>query len=771
MTSEITTETSQRGAEARRVSNWVHAVGPAVFVSMFVARYFGYAANAPMWAYGIVIFGSAGFNYYGGRWTDLVKGSWKLHSLMFSHTCAVAATIYLSGWGPVLGIAFMFSAQIDFDRLGAVVWRPVVGWSLAGCTAGQALIYFDVAPSLLEVGHAQALGLLGAVMFGIAIYRAGEACDYKERAQAIFYRQAVQDKLAKDELMLSEARHRAVVENAAEGIVTFDLDGRVVSFNTAAEGLFGWTADEMIGEHLNRVLPSELHEPLVQFCNAYRDGGDTTVLRQGVEIEALRRDGQRFPIVIATSAINVEGSQSMISGLIRDLSDQKRFQAQLSHQATHDSLTGLPNRMMFADRLELALARVRRSNQILGVFFIDLDRFKNVNDQLGHDAGDQLLVEAAARIGEVVRETDTVARLGGDEFVVLFEGGDSVRDATDVAQRIVELLEAPFKLGDHEAFVSASIGIALSFDGAHTGAGMLRNADTAMYRAKDGGRGRFELFDDAMQHWVSHRIETEAALRRAISRNEFLLNYQPVVDTATGMVSSFEALIRWDRPGYGLVDPGEFVLIAEETGLMRDIGTWVLREACREAAGWARRWPERRVGIAVNVSSRQILGNAIVDVVASALADSRLDPALLTLEITESTLIDDAVGASMLLGSLREMGVNLALDDFGTGYSSLTYLRSFPINIIKVDRSFVRTIGSDHDDTAIVAGVISLAHNLNVRVVAEGVESHEQLATLVMLHCDFLQGFLFSAPVVASSIGTLLEGPSLGRPSDVAQAS
>ena len=397
-----TAEASPDAAE--RLSIWIHAVGPAAFALLMVMRHVGLVANAPVWAYGVAIFGSAVVNKYIERWTDVTAGSWKLHVRMMCHVGAVTATIYISGWGPALGMAYLFSAQIDFDQLGAMAWRPVMTWSVAGCAIGQALIFFEVAPSLLKLSHAQTVGFLGAFVFGIAIHKAGETCEYKERTQAILDSQTTQDRLAREALTLSEARHRAVVENAAEGIVTFDLNGRVVSFNTAAEEMFGWRAEEVIGESLNRVLPQELHEPLVQFCNAYRDQGDVAILRKGVEIEALRRNGERFPIMIATSAIDVEGSVPMISGLIRDLSDQKQFQAQLSHQATHDSLTGLPNRMMLADRLEQALARVRRSNQILGVFFIDLDRFKNVNDKLGHNAGDQLLVEAAARIGEVVRK-------------------------------------------------------------------------------------------------------------------------------------------------------------------------------------------------------------------------------------------------------------------------------------------------------------------------------------------------------------------------------
>ncbi|HEY5012473.1 MAG TPA: EAL domain-containing protein [Acidimicrobiia bacterium] len=427
----------------------------------------------------------------------------------------------------------------------------------------------------------------------------------------------------------------------------------------------------------------------------------------------------------------------------------------------HDSLTGLANRVMLIDHLDQALARIRRTDHMLAVLFVDLDHFKQVNDTLGHSAGDELLVEASARLRAVVRETDTVARLGGDEFVVLCEDIESAREATEVAQRVMDALEAPFMCGENPARVSASVGIVLSVDGNETADAVLKNADTAMYRAKASGGSGYELFDEAMQHWVATRLEVEVALRRAVAQGELRLHYQPVVVADTGQVSSFEALVRWERPGFGLVQPGEFITIAEETGLILEIGAWVLGEACREAAAWAVRWPARRIGIAVNISSRQIIKGNLVEEVTRALAGSGLDPTLLTLELTETTLIDDAMNAQPLLRALRELGVNLALDDFGTGYSSLTYLRTFPINVIKIDQSFVRSVGTDREDTAIVAAVVALARSLNLAVVAEGIETTEQLAALIELRCDHLQGYLFSHPKPVAELAGLVEGPPL----------
>jgi diguanylate cyclase (GGDEF)-like protein len=443
----------------------------------------------------------------------------------------------------------------------------------------------------------------------------------------------------------------------------------------------------------------------------------------------------------------VEGAPPTISGIIRDLSDQKRYEAQLSHQVLHDPLTGLPNRVMLTDRLEQALARVRRRERMFALLFVDLDRFKSVNDTLGHSIGDQLLVEAAARIQAAARETDTVARIGGDEFVVLCEDIEGVHQAADFAERIIAALQAPFRFGNDECYVSASIGMALSVDGTEPADVILSNADIAMYRAKGNGRSRCELFDEAMQLWVTTQVALEAALRQAVPRDELRLFCQPFIAADSGLIRGFEALLRWERPGFGLVSPEDFIPMAEEAGLMLDIGRWVLEEACRHAAEWWRLWPERRLGIAVNLSHRQLLAGDILGLVAGALERTGLPANMLTLEVTESALLDDTVGGvEVLLRELRALGVNLSLDDFGTGYSSLTFLHTFPINIVKIDKSFIKAIGTEHEDIAMMSAVIAFAENLDLRVVAEGIENHTQLTQVLTLGCPYLQGYLFSQP-------------------------
>jgi diguanylate cyclase (GGDEF)-like protein len=422
----------------------------------------------------------------------------------------------------------------------------------------------------------------------------------------------------------------------------------------------------------------------------------------------------------------------------------------------HDPLTGLANRTMLSIQLDSALARARRHQGALAVLYIDLDHFKHINDTHGHGAGDDALIDVAARMSSVARETDTVARVGGDEFVVLCDGLETISDAVEIAQRLLDMADTEAGPGPHEP-QSLSIGIAFSATGEEDGETLLQNADLALYRAKQEGRSRFEIFGEALRDHVETRRETEKALRLGIPRNELRVYFQPIIATDDGTITSFEALARWRRPGYGLISPAEFIPIAEEAGLIAELGAWVLSHACQQAASWAARWPDRQIGVAVNLSAHQLVRGDVVELVRHALTTSALDPQLLTLELTESTIIDNPQDAEQLLLTLRDLGVNLAIDDFGTGYSSLTYLRRLPINAIKIDQSFIRAIGTEKEDTAIVAAVINLARNLNLRVVAEGVETAQQLATLVHLNCAHLQGYFFSEPKPADELPELIE--------------
>jgi diguanylate cyclase (GGDEF)-like protein/PAS domain S-box-containing protein len=710
-------------------------MGPLAAVAIVGLREVHLVARTPLWLIPAILVGGQMLTTTAGFWWDGSPDSRiRLHARIGSQAVLVTAVIYATGWGPALALGLVLVGQEALVITGSTSQRVVLGWSLACLAVGQALIALGWAPSL--IGAPEVHGLAALTAIGIA-----------------FSSRSLHTSLVEKED--TAAHHRAVVENAAEGIMTVELDGTIRSFNAAAEAMFGWTATEIVGEPATNILPSAFHVPLRDLLIKCASEGYASAQNNDVEITGLRRDGSEFPMMVSTSAIAV-GSTSVISVIVRDLSDQKRYEAQLAYQALHDPLTGLPNRLMLSDRLERALAGVRRHDRMSAVLYVDLDRFKAVNDTLGHAVGDQVLIEAASRIRRSVRETDTVARLGGDEFVVLCEHIDGLHHAADSARRIIAALEVPFRLGDDEPHISASVGIAFSDDGKQTADAILANADIAMYRAKSNGRSRYELFDAAMQEWVTTHVALETALRQAVARNELRLYAQPVVESDTGVVRSFEALVRWERPGFGFVDPDQFIPTAEETGLIVDIGAWVLDQACRHAATWAQRWPDRQLDVAVNVSSRQLLTGDFVATVTNTLERTGLEPARLTLELTESTLIDDAFTVEPLLRQLRSQGVNLALDDFGTGYSSLTYLRAFPINIVKIDKTFIRSIGTEREDTAIVAAVIALAENLAINVIAEGIETEEQFAVLHQLACPYMQGYLFAQPKPIDQVPTLL---------------
>jgi len=440
-----------------------------------------------------------------------------------------------------------------------------------------------------------------------------------------------------------------------------------------------------------------------------------------------------------------------VANIVADAFAHRASDDQIRHQALHDALTGLANRTLLLERLEHWLLHRRRTDARAAVLFVDLDNFKRINDALGHHIGDTLLVSVAARLGEMLRPADTLARVGGDEFVVFCEDIGSEDDALNVVTRLMAALEMPFRLGDHEHHVSASIGIALSDEKA-SAASLLRDADAALYRAKERGRARCELFDDALREHSLKWLETERELRRAITEGELANVYQPIVSVETGAIVGYETLVRWHHPERGTISPAEFVPVAEQTGLIVPLGLGVLERACREAVGWESPH-ERPLRVSVNLSPRQVTEPKIVDSVGAILEETGLDPARLSLEITESVLIDETKSALSTLNGLRALGVRLEIDDFGTGYSSLAYVKRFPIAALKIDRSFIDGLGRDAGDSAIVAAVISMAKALDVEVVAEGVETSEQADGLRTLGCALAQGYFFSRPLAADALG------------------
>ncbi|MBK8479782.1 MAG: EAL domain-containing protein [Proteobacteria bacterium] len=542
-------------------------------------------------------------------------------------------------------------------------------------------------------------------------------------------------------------RAEAVYGLSREGILVTGLDNRIKAVNPAFTQITGYSAEEVLGCDPS-LLKSDRHD--AEFFAAMWRALERDGRWQG-EIWNRRKNGEVYPQWLAiTRVADEQGATTEYVSVFSDLSHDRAAEATIRHQASYDSLTGLPNRALFVDRLAQELAHARRAKHLVALLSIDLDRFRSVNDAGGHRVGDQLLQQAAARLVEAVRETDSVSRLGGDEFSIIVTGLRHPRGAEVVADTVLAALARPFVIEDHESHLGASVGISVYPPDCTTGEELLRNADTAMYRAKAAGRSRCVFFTEQMNDEATERLGLERDLRRALTRGELLLHYQPQWDLRNGRITGAEALLRWQHPQRGLIPPATFIPVAEESGLIVPVGEWVLHTACEQARRWVGQLgaPSH---LAVNVSSRQFRQNAFVDTVRRILTDVGLPPKHLQLEITESMLMDDVEETVAALGELRAHGVNLSIDDFGTGYSSLSYLKRFPIDVLKIDQSFVRHLAEDDDDAAIASTIIAMAHTLKKKVVAEGVEHLAQVRFLRGRKCDQAQGFYFSRPLTAEA--------------------
>ena len=585
-----------------------YGVGPLALGLLLLFRHEGLVARAPVWAYVVALVGAGVTSRLAERWRDSRPGTLRLHVRVLVHVTAVTTVIYMCGWGPALGMAYMFSALADMEQSGARAWRAALGWSIVGCATGQFFVWAHWAPTLLTRAQAQTIGLLGMIVFAIAIRMAGATGERKERAERL-----------------------------------------------------------------------------------------------------------------------------------------------LEHRALHDSLTGLPNRQVLVDRLTHAIARAHRSHGVPPVvMFLDLDRFKLVNDTFGHRAGDELLVQVAKRVGGVLRANDTLARFGGDEFVVLCDDLATNESVHTISARVHRVFDEPFSIAGERLPVSVSIGIASLDDAVTTTEALLSDADAAMYYAKTHGEtGKVQLFDQATRDEARNRVRTETALANALERNEMRVFYQPIIEIATNRIVGVEALLRWQHPERGLLGPGEFLELAERTGAIIPIGEWVLAEACTTVARWNRDRPiEQRLNLSVNLSPRQLAETNLVERIRGLLAAKRIDPGALRLsfELTETFIAVNEERERNRLGQLHELGITLAVDDFGTGYSSLAYVKDLPVSVVKIDRTFVNGIDKDPRQQAIVRGIVGLAHSIDMHVVAEGVETEGQYRVLTTLGCDFAQGYLLGHP-------------------------
>src|SRR5258706_13333172 len=547
---------------------------------------------------------------------------------------------------------------------------------------------------------------------------------------------------AEQALTESEKRYESLVELSPDGI--FLVANGAISFaNRAAMKIYRADRQEQLVEtpYIDLVHKQSLGEGTSRLRSIKAHSED----RPYVEQRHVRLDGSEVHVELASTSIMLHGRESMLI-VTRDITERKRYESQLKHQATHDGLTGLANRNLLNDRLHYAIASAKRHGRAVALAFVDLDHFKFVNDSFGHEVGDGVLKDVSSRLVKSIRDVDTVSRLSGDEFVVLFEDLETPEIVTQLMERVLRAISQPLVVGSEEIVLTCSAGISVYPLDAEDADAVLRNADTAMYRAKEKGGNAFECYTSDMNSRSKEHLLLSAGLRRALERNEFFLHYQPQMDIATGLLSGMEALIRWNHPEQGVIAPGRFIPVCEQTGLIVPIGQWVLRAAC-ESTNQLGNSLGVVPGISVNGSARQFKRSDLAPYVEEVLRSLDFPPECLELELTESMVAQDAAFAAQTMRSLKSLGVRIAIDDFGTGYSSLSYLKRYPVDRLKIDQSFVRGIASDPDDETICRTIISLAHNLGLKVIAEGVENDKQLAFLQQYGCDEVQGYLIGRPM------------------------
>lgn len=656
----------------------------------------------------------------------------------------------------VFGSTFRGEGVVRFDDV-----RKSAGYGKSLPYRGMPEGHLPVASYLAVPVVSRSGTVLGGLFFGHP-----EEGVFGQREESIAVGLAAQAAVAMDNARLfesvrkSEERYRTIVDTANEGVWLLGADSKTTYANQRMVQMLGYAEEEMLGRRLFDFMDEEACVEAERYLERHEQG-----VEEDYDFRFRRKDGSDLWAIVSTSPlVDENGEYQGALGMVTDITERKRMEEQLAHQALHDPLTDLSNRVLFMDRLEQALARASRSKNLVAILFMDLDNFKIINDSLGHLIGDRLLVAVAERLQPCVRAEDTIARLGGDEFAILLEEVQEGDTAIRVAQRIVEELQEPFVLHGQEVFVSTSIGIALSsrtFSDFNEGDGpeaLVSKADTAMYKAKRQGKSRHAVFEEAMDYGALERLRLENDLRRALEREEFRVYYQPEISLEDGRIVGFEALVRWEHPERGLVFPGEFIPLAEANGLIVPIGLRVLEEACRQAREWHQNLGlEQPLMMSVNLSARQFEHPELAEDVARVLDETGADPFSLNLEITESVAMQDAPLTTKIMRELKALGVKISIDDFGTGYSSMGYLQRFPADYLKIDRSFVGQIGEGAEGTALVTGIVYLAHNLGMKTIGEGVETAEQLAKLREVGCNLAQGYYFSKPLPKTEAYALIE--------------
>ena len=842
----------------------VNLAVPLVIPIICLVRSSGLISDVPYWVIVVLLLGAQGVNTLFAALMAEATTGWRLWARVGMELGVIAVVAYGIGWGPMLGIGFVFGAADAIRVLGARAAVPAMVWTVVVIGLGQLAIATGLAPTVVSQPLVQGLGALGALgavltikvlewfakvressesRFKALVQHASDIIIVTDNRGRLAYVSPAFDRLlgystvgldtrsaaelmhpddrsamrslaphwnkgsdqvtqaevrlrqsdgewrwfeasvtnhladpnvrgivgnlhditerksAEEALREAHERFRSAFVNAPIGMAIVDLEGRIVRANSSYGRILGHSSDTLAGMSLHDLIHLADRESsaaeMRRLISSRSDGYQ-------IEKRFIHSYGHEVWVSVSVSCVrDAEAKPLYMIGQIEDVTDRRTLRERLAHAAIHDPLTGLPNRVLFMDRLEVALSRAKRQGRRVAVAFLDIDRFKLVNDSMGHDSGDRLLVAVAGRLRAALRVNDTVARLGGDEFTVLCEEVSDDASALEAAERLVDALRHPFDLVESEVFVTASLGLAVSGSPGDSPSSLLRDADTAMYVAKERGRARIELFDQENHEVALQRMHISTELHRALERGELCVYYQPIVELNGGRLAGMEALLRWQHPERGLLPAGEFLRMAEDSGLIVAIGDWVLDQACRQYVSWESERSQRgagnlSVGMCVNLSPRQLAEPDFVDQVEDAIQSSGIDPRALCLEITEGALIGDAESTLDVLHDLRALGVRLSIDDFGSGYSSLAYLRSFPVEVVKIDRSFVEGLGHEAGDATIVQSVVALARSLGLLCIAEGVENRQQLNKLRALGCAFAQGFLLGVPLSPATLGSNL---------------
>ena len=703
-------------------------------------RPIGLIAHIPYWAVVSLLLSANLVNTLAVALLPVVEPGWRLNTRIAVEMAVIAAVVYGIGWGPLLAVGFVFGAADAMRAGSSATARQAIVFAVVFMGLGQLAIVAGIAPTLVRQPLIHGLGILGAM---------GAVVTIKVLQWFAAAREA------------GEARFSTLVQNASDIVAVVDSDGCFSWVSPSFTRTLGWSVEEFQSRPAGELLHPEDQRKLSVQVASNRARGSTDLES---EVRLRHADGTwRWFEATVTDHLDDPHVRGQVANL-HDVTDRKALEEELRHQAFHDSLTGLANRALFTDRLEHALARQVRIDGALAVLLVDLDDFKAINDSLGHSVGDRLLTAASSRLSTMVRGSDTVARLGGDEFAILIEDPSEDDGPEQVAARVVEAFAEPIVVEGRPLAVTASVGVAFRNEYTLSADELVRNADVAMYVAKASGKGRWVTFEAGMHVATQRRLELKNSLLEAIAAgDEMELHYQPVVNLSTREAVGVEALLRWNHPRHGMVPPLEFLPLAEESGLIIPLGRWVLEQAVAQLVAWRRAHPAMAaLSVSVNVSGRQLEEHRFVDDVRAVLHSSRLDPELLVLEITESVLMRDQEEIVARLHELKALGVGLAIDDFGTGYSSLGYLRHFPVDVLKVDRSFVSGITDQSRQAALAEAVVRMGATLELQTVAEGVELEEQAGQLQALGCPLAQGFLFARPMPAAECEALLE--EMARP-------